>query len=191
MLSRQRVLRLAPLWFLLTGSALLASDGANDRLTRLDGTLSEAEVASATRTTSENKTRVLLEEEGSALDDLDGLRLLPVWDVLLVAYRNRDRLYDPSYAPLVHDRFGNATSVVLDDGKGVGQWDLGSSDDPLEFKVAPFMDWPDRRWDDVAEQAARIGALLGTEDVAVRRIEEPVDLLDSSRNRFLAPLSHR
>lgn len=132
-----------------------------------------------------------LEQQGSALDDLDGVRLLPVWDVLMVAYRHRDRLFDPSYGPLVHDRFGNATSVVLDGGRVVGQWDLGSDDDPLVIKVAPFSDWPNRRWDDVATQAARIGKLLGTEEIEVRPIDEPVDLLDSSRNRFLAPLSHR
>jgi hypothetical protein len=132
-----------------------------------------------------------LDQPGTAHEDLDGVRLLPVWDVLLVAYMNRDRLFDPSYAPLVHDRFGNATSVVLDGGKVVGQWDLGSSDDPLSIKVAPFSRWPKRRWDGVVAQAGRIGNLLGTDDVDVRQVDEPVDLLDSSRNRFLAPLSHR
>lgn len=132
-----------------------------------------------------------LKQQGSALDDLDGVRLLPVWDVLLVAYRNRDRLFDPAYGPLVHDRFGNATSVVLDSGRVVGQWDLGSTDDPLTLKVAPFSDWPQRRWDDVTAQAARIGKLLGVDEVDVSQVDEPVDLLDSSRNRFLAPLSHR
>lgn len=132
-----------------------------------------------------------LTRRGSALDDIRGLRLLPVWDVLLVAYRNRDRFLDPDYGPLVYDRFGNATSVVFNDGQVIGQWDLGRSDDPLEIKVAPFTDWPEGRWEAVAEQAGRVARLLGTEEIAIRRIEEPVDLLDSSRNRFLSPLSHR
>ena len=129
--------------------------------------------------------------EGEALTALDGVRLLPVWDVLMVAYRTRDRLFDPSYAPLVHDRFGNATSVVLDRGRVVGQWDLGSSDDPLSIRVAPFSEWSTRRWAEVEEQAERIGRLIGAASVEVVPIEEPVDLLDSSRNRFLAPLSRR
>ena len=144
-----------------------------------------------------NKTEALeatdgidLGRPGSALNDLPALRLLPVWDVLLVAYRDRARFLDPEYAPLVYDRFGNATSVVLDEGEVVGQWDLGRSDDPLEIKVAPFSEWPESRWEAVAEQAARIAKLLGTEEYAVQRIAEPVDLLDSSRNRFLSPLSH-
>jgi hypothetical protein len=128
---------------------------------------------------------------GVAQSALDGVRLLPVWDVLMVAYRNRDRLFDPSYGPLVHDRFGNATSVVLDGGKVVGQWDLGSSDDPLSIRVAPFSDWSQRRWAEVEEQADRIGSLIGAASVELVPIDEPVDLLDSSRNRFLAPLSRR
>lgn len=132
-----------------------------------------------------------LSRQGIALQDLEGVRLLPVWDVLMVAYRNRDRLFDPSYSPLIHDRFGNATSVVLDKGKVVGQWDLGGSDDPLSIKVAPFSDWPKRLWNDVEVQAQRIARLIDTDDVTVTPIDEPVDLLDSSRNRFLAPLSKR
>ncbi|MDX2345168.1 MAG: winged helix DNA-binding domain-containing protein [Acidimicrobiia bacterium] len=129
--------------------------------------------------------------QGTAIGYLEGVRLLPVWDVLMVAYRNRDRLFDPSYSPLTHDRFGNATSVVLDMGRVVGQWDLGSSDDPLSIKVAPFSDWSKRLWNDVRAQADRIGKLIGTDDVEVTEVDEPVDLLDSSRNRFLAPLSKR
>ncbi len=129
--------------------------------------------------------------DGEALTALNGVRLLPVWDVLMVAYRTRDRLFDPSYAPLVHDRFGNATSVVLDNGRVVGQWDLGSSDDPLSIRVAPFSEWPKQRWAKVEEQAGRIRRLIGATSVEVVPIEEPVDLLDSSRNRFLAPLSRR
>ncbi len=132
-----------------------------------------------------------LSEPGHALEDLAGLRLLPVWDALLVAYRDRDRFLHPSHAPLVYDRFGNATSVVLDNGEVVGQWDLGGTDDPLEIKVAPFDDWPARRWIEVETEVARIAGLLGTSDFEVRPVEEPIDLLDTSRNRFLAPLSGR
>jgi hypothetical protein len=132
-----------------------------------------------------------LTKRGDAAARLDGTRLLPVWDVLMVAYRNRDRLLDPAYSPLVYDRYGNATSVVLDRGRIVGQWDLGGSDEPLEIKVAPFSPWSQRLWNDVEEQANRIASLIGASSLSITPIEEPVDLLDSSRNRFLAPLSKR
>jgi hypothetical protein len=78
-----------------------------------------------------------LAAEGDAVAALDGVRLLPVWDTATVAYHNRTGLYDPGYSPLIYDRFGNATSVVLDSGSVVGQWDLGSNDDPLVIKLRP------------------------------------------------------
>lgn len=121
---------------------------------------------------------------------LDGLRLLPVWDALMVAYRHRDRLLDPDHARFVYDRFGNATSVVLDDGRVVGIWDLGRSDDPLTIAVAPFGPWPPRRWEAAEEQAHRIGAMIGAGSVEVARRSGPVDLVDAPRNRFLSPLSN-
>jgi hypothetical protein len=130
-----------------------------------------------------------LEQPGTAMELLEGVRLLPVWDVLMVAYRHRDRLLDPNHARFVYDRFGNATSVVLDQGRVVGVWDLGKSDDPLEITVAPFGHWPKRRWDDVGEQADRIGRLIGTDDVRLVRREAPIDLLAAPRNRFLSLLS--
>lgn len=130
-----------------------------------------------------------LAKQGDAHELLSGVRLLPVWDVMMVAYRNRDRLFDPSFSPLTHDRYGNATSVVLHNGRVVGQWDLGSSDDPLSIKVAPFFTWSRSLWNDVETQAGRVARLVGANDVAIIPVDEPIDLLDSSRNRFLAPLS--
>ncbi len=132
-----------------------------------------------------------LSRDGDAALLVEGTRLLPVWDVIMVAYRNRDRLLDPSFAPLVYDRFGNATSVVLDKGRVVGQWDLGSKDSPLSIKVAPFSSWSKRLWADVEQQAQRIADLIGASSLEINEVDEPVDLLDSSRNRFLAPLSKR
>ncbi len=127
--------------------------------------------------------------EGTEIGKLSGVRLLPVWDVLMVAYRNRDRLFSSELAPFLYDRFGNATSVVLDAGRVVGVWDLGRSDDPLCVKVAPLgRSWPARRWRAVAEEVQRLGQMLGSAKVSVQRRQAPVNLLEAPRNRFLSPL---
>lgn len=126
---------------------------------------------------------------GSAAQMLVGLRLLPVWDSLTAAYLNRDRLFDPVFSSLVHDRYGNATSVVFDRGTIVGQWDLGESDDRLSVAVAPFRDWQKTRWNAVEVEVGRIASLIGADTYEVLRVDEPVDLLDSPHNRFLYPLS--
>lgn len=130
-----------------------------------------------------------LEGEGVAAKRLDGIRLLPVWDVLMVAYRNRERLFDPEHDRFIYDARGNATSVVLDGGRVVGTWDLGRDDDPLSIRVAPLGSWPGRRWDDVEAQAARIAGMIGADVVEITRVDEPVDLQAAPLNTFLAPLS--
>jgi len=84
----------------------------------------------------------------------------------------------------------NATSVVLDEGRVVGIWDLGRSDDPLTIVVAPFGRWPRRRWEAAEEQAHRIGAMIGAGSVEVARRSDPIDLAGAPRNRFLSPLSN-
>lgn len=133
---------------------------------------------------------VNLAREGKAAGLLDGVRLLPVWDVLMVAYQDRSRLFAAEHSPLFYDRFGNATSVVYDRGRVVGVWELGKKDDPLHIRVAPVGKWPKRRWNEVEEQAQRIASMLGSESLVVERAAQPLDLTKAKRNAFLGPLSH-
>ena len=143
-------------------------------------------------TAKESKTaagEVDLNQAGNASADLDGLRLLPVWDVLMVAYQDRSRLFAENLAPFIYDRFGNATSVVYDRGSIVGIWDLGKSDDPLHIHVAPLTKWSKRRRKELDAQAHRIAMMIGSTDVQVTEVEDPVDLTKSKRHKFLAPLT--
>jgi len=134
-------------------------------------------------------SQVDLSTRGTEIERLSGIRLLPVWDVLMVAYRHRDRLLDPDHAPFVYDRLGNATSVVLDGGRVVGIWDLGKRDEPLSVRVAPLQPWSKRRWSSVERQIERIGAMIGATCTEMQRRERPVNLHRASRNRFLSPLA--
>ncbi len=141
---------------------------------------------------AESKTvaaEIDLEQTGDAHELLEGVRLLPVWDVLMVAYRDRSRLIEESLVPFAYDRSGNATSVVYDRGRVVGVWDLGKSDDPLNIKVAPFGNWPRRRWKEVDGQAARIAAMIGAASYDVSDVGGPPSLFEGKRNQFLAPLA--
>jgi hypothetical protein len=141
------------------------------------------------RETTAAAADVDLNRDGTALELVDGLRLLPVWDILLVAYRNRDRLLSPDLLPFVYDKMGNATSVVLDRGKAVGIWDLGKTDDPLRIRVAPFGKWTKARWKNVQIEADRIGRLIDARTVEIIHCEALVNLHEAPRNRFLSPLS--
>lgn len=50
--------------------------------------------------------------------------LLPVLDPLLMGYRDRSRLLDPSLRGFLYDAGGNATFTVLVEGRVAGVWDL-------------------------------------------------------------------
>ncbi len=99
-----------------------------------------------------------------------------------------DFLVDPADAERVYDRRGNATSVVLVDGRVAGVWDLGREDDPLRVRVAPFEGFDPRRWPEVEAQVTRIAALVGASCVEVSRCPPPGSLKAAPLNRFLAPL---
>lgn len=58
------------------------------------------------------------------------VRLLPQLDPYTMGYRDRTRLVDPAHEALVYDRGGNATSVVVQDGRITGVWDLIDSPTP-------------------------------------------------------------
>ena len=53
-----------------------------------------------------------------------GVRLLPVWDAYLMAYKNRNRYLLPEWYGYVYDNVGNATNTVLLNGIIGGVWDI-------------------------------------------------------------------
>jgi len=53
-----------------------------------------------------------------------GLHLLPVWDVYLMSHRDRRRYLSAEHRPYVVDPSGNVASVIVDDGRVVGIWDI-------------------------------------------------------------------
>lgn len=116
------------------------------------------------------------------------VRLLPIWDTLFVTYRDRSRFVRPAHYPLVYDKDGNATLVVLVEGWAAGVWNLGKDDDHLEIKAAPFDEFSRQVWDGIEEEAHRIGRLIGSASVTIMRGEGPTDLTTQPRNRFMNPL---
>ncbi len=121
-------------------------------------------------------------------DEPPPLRLLPIWDILFVTYRDRRRFVAPEHYPLVYDASGNATSVVLIEGWAAGVWQFGRDDRHLEVVAAPFGAFTAAHWEAIEEEAQRIGELAGSETVTVARGEGPVDLTRAPRNRFMRPL---
>ena len=58
------------------------------------------------------------------------VNFLPELDPHVMGYRDRHWYLDPQHRDLVFDRGGNATSVVLVDGRIAGVWDLVDRPEP-------------------------------------------------------------
>ncbi len=138
---------------------------------------------------TEISSSVDLAVTGSARSLLDGVRLLPAWDVHLVAYKDRSRVVNEDHLPFVYDAMGNAASVVTQNGKVVGVWDLGKKDKPLVIRVAPLTSWSAATWQNVEAQADKIRAFVDAPEVTIDRAEQPTDLTTARKNRHLFPLT--
>ncbi len=122
-----------------------------------------------------------------------GVRLLPVWDVLLVAWKDRARLLHGLDPSVVWSPQGNATATLLVDGRVSGVWDhdWDSRKRTLDVRVA----WVDERRpttaDGLVAEVARLADLLGASAVTLTDVGDPPDLSTSRQNDFLRPLKDR
>jgi len=127
------------------------------------------------------------ERRSTALDV--GVRLLPVWDVLMVSRKDRSRLASPEQLDMLYDRLGNATSVVLVDGRPAGVWDLGRDDRDLRVKVAMFEPPGAEVRDGLSRQVRRIATLIAARGWELGLCGRPPVLRTAPKNRFLRPLA--
>lgn len=135
----------------------------------------------------------LLAVAGTATSVPIGVRLLPVWDVLLVAWKDRSRLLRGLAPSVVWSPQGNATSTMLVDGvvRGVWDHDWDTRKRSLDVRVA----WVDERRSTTADglvaEVERLADLLGATAVTLTDVGTPPDLSTSKQNDFLRPLKGR
>jgi hypothetical protein len=125
---------------------------------------------------------------GPGGDPPRGVRLLPIWDVLFVTWKDRSRFLPEELAPYVYDASGNATSVVLVDGSVAGVWAMSVEGNRLQVRAAPFGSFAPKTWSAIEEEAERISRMAGLGSVDVARGDDPVDLTIAPRNRFMSPV---
>lgn len=119
------------------------------------------------------------------------IRLLPLWDAYIMAYRARERYLEPTWADRVYDAVGNSTSALLVDGEVGGVWDWDDGGKRHVFKVAPFEKISEAHWAQVVTEANRLvktahGAKATS--VEVRACPPPQSLLRGGQNLFKSPL---
>lgn len=92
-------------------------------------------------------------------------RLLPMWDSILLAYRDRGRVVPPEYRTIVFRRNGDVLPAVLVDGYVAGVWRVAGQG----VEVTAFRKLDDETWRGLAAEAGALMTLLAGRDPAVYR----------------------
>jgi len=150
--------------------------------------MTKANAAAALSSFEEIEQGVFDLDEPSERVEPSGLRLLPVWDTALVAPRGRRRMVRTAHQPYVYDTSGNLTSTIVKDGGVIGVWSRGGDSDHIDLKAAPFESFTKSVRLGIEQEAHVLATSVGAADVRVEYVDEPVDLTEASRNRFLSPL---
>lgn len=92
-------------------------------------------------------------------------RLMAMWDSILLAYADRGRVIPPEYRKAVIRVNGDVLPTLLVDGYVAGVW--RPVDGGIEASV--FRPLPARAWEELAGEAAALGAFLAGRDPLVYR----------------------
>jgi hypothetical protein len=114
------------------------------------------------------------------------LSLLASLDPYTMGFRRRARMLDAERHGFVYDRGGNATSVVLVDGRIAGVWDV--LDHHSEARFFPFVQPTRALQDRLRGKLAGVGAAITGAAVRVRRLDQMTPLTERKAGWVLKPL---
>lgn len=109
------------------------------------------------------------------------LHLLPIWDSYVMAHADRSRYLDDKHRPYVLDRSGNATNIILKDGRIVGIWDF-DGDTLLYFPFSKLTKTS------VLAAGRRLAPLH--DFTAVREVKDPIPVSEAIQTAFVSPLTN-
>lgn len=115
---------------------------------------------------------------------------LPLWDPYPLGWRDRTRVVEPGLSPWVYDPAGNATSVVVEDGRVIGLWQFRDGDSiTLEFHVfEPYANRLNALRLSAEEHGAALAKVAGAKEVRVIERALPRPLAERPATSFLWPL---
>jgi hypothetical protein len=119
--------------------------------------------------------------------DVPIVNTLPCLDSYLMGFKNRARYLGKEHTNWVFDRSGNATSVILVDGKVVGVWDSEDRTPPV-VKVLLFQGVNRNVRDMIHAEALRTGRFIADREVELKVCETMIPLPDRPAGSMMAPL---
>lgn len=112
------------------------------------------------------------------------VNVLPGLDSYMMGYKDRERYLHPKHYKMIFDRYGNATSTILVDGRVVGIWDL---EEPF-VKIFYLKDVGKDISKKVRSKASDVGKFLAEKPVQVKVCDSIVPLFKRTAGSFMSPL---
>ena len=117
----------------------------------------------------------------------DSVALLPSVDSLMMGYAQKDRFVADALRPLVFDVSGNATSVVLVNGRVAGVWDITRQPEPAVL-LHLFQELDPRLAELARERTRELGRFWFDADVPLRIIRTMQPLAERPLGAVSKPL---
>jgi hypothetical protein len=114
------------------------------------------------------------------------LSLLASLDPYTMGFHRRTRMMDAERRPYVYDGGGNATSVMLVDGRVAGVWDV--LDHHSEARFFPFVNLTHAVEERLRAELAAVGAAITGSAVRVSRLDQMTPLTERKAGWVLKPL---
>lgn len=138
------------------------------------------------------RSLIMLQSDEASIRDMEPpdkliVNLLPTLDPYLMGYKERGRYLAEEDSDLVFDRSGNATSVILVDGKVVGVWDFEGGEESF-VKLHIFRKIGKEIHDDIYDRAGSLGRFFAGSEVRIRECESMVPLKVRTAGSFMSPL---
>ena len=137
------------------------------------------------------KKYLMFEQNMKKLDNIQELKepminLLPKLDNYIMGYKDRQRYLDDTFYEYIFDRSGNATNIIMMNGKIIGVWDFI---EPV-VKLFLFEQVKPIILEIILSKAKKIGNFIFEKPVKVQVVDHMVSLLKRTAGGFLSPLKN-
>ena len=121
------------------------------------------------------------------------VNLLPAWDAYTMGYAepSRTRFADPEVLPYLYDKGGNATSMILVEGKVAGLWDYTLSDRKIDIRIGLFEEPSTRAMSAIEAEAGLVAAYFHARETQIRRVKIGRPIATAGQGAHLKPLTPR
>ncbi|MEX2554241.1 MAG: winged helix DNA-binding domain-containing protein [Actinomycetota bacterium] len=121
------------------------------------------------------------------------VNLLPAWDSYTMGYAepSRTRFADAEVLPYLYDKGGNATSMILVEGKVAGLWDYTLADKRIAIRIGLFEEPAPRAMAAIEAEAGLVAAYFHARDTQISRVKIGKPIATAGQGAHLKPLAKR